>query len=142
MRIRRLARKAVFITAAVMVLIGFSAGIAGAASAAPASPAVTSSSAIHRMLPGCTPQPQFCTYASSIRGLLLLQKFGCEEHEQHTAQNGGNIFEMVNGCHTRVYYYYGPGNEDEGCINGNTSQSGVGRFPKVGVFLVGAAAKC
>jgi hypothetical protein len=142
MRIRRLARKAVLIMAAVMLLAGLSTGVAGTASAAPASTvSVASSAAIHRMLPGCTPQPKFCTYASSIRGILLLQKISCAAGHGANSVNGNIIFQMFNGCGTRVYYYWN-GTKNHGCINQHSTSSRSGGFPNITFFYVDVVAHC
>jgi hypothetical protein len=145
MRIRRLARNAAFIAVAAMVMGGFATGVAGATSVAPASTvsavtSVTSGGTAPRMLPGCTPQPQFCTYASSIRGLVLLQKFGCAIGRIHSAVDGNIIFEMVNGCAVRVYYYYTSGGD--GCINHNSSRARTGDFAPIRSFYVSAFPNC
>ncbi len=142
MHIRRLARNAALITVAATVMGGFLTGMAGATNAAPAStvPAAASGGTIPRMLPGCTPQPQFCTYASSIRGLVLLQKFGCATGVTHNAVNGNIIFEIVNGCATRVIYRYVGGGS--GCINHNASRSRSGDFPNIRDFYVSGYPNC
>jgi hypothetical protein len=128
MRIRRLARDAVFITVAVMVLGGFSTGIAGATSAAPTSSAVTSSSAIHRMLPSCN-TPAVCTFDVSIRGIILLQRFPCTVRKAYSNITNP-IFQILNACPTRVWYF-NPGSSAGHCLNPNSNQSGFGRFGTV-----------
>jgi hypothetical protein len=132
MRIRRLARDAVFITVAVMVLGGFSIGIAGATSAAPTSSAVTSSSAIHRMLPGCN-APAVCTFDSSIRGLVLIQKFSCAAPRMHNNIHTP-IFEIANLCSAQVYWY----NSSSHCMSPNSVSAGAGRFS--GITAIGVTA--
>lgn len=134
MHIRQLARNATLITVAAIVTAGFSTGIAQATNAAPASTvsAVThGGSATPRMLPGCTPQPQFCTYASSIRGIILLQKFGCAHSVGHNAVNGDIIYQMFNGCGVVVYYYYGT---SHGCMKPHSTRAGG--FPNIDYFFV------
>jgi hypothetical protein len=133
MRIRRLARKAVFITAAVMVLAGFSTGISGAANAAPASPAVTSSGTIHRMPLGCT---GFCTYELTTRGLILIQEFACVLGGHSGIRNP--IYQMTNTCANRVYWY----NPSQHCIEPHSSLAGVGRFGTVYNINIGARTNC
>jgi hypothetical protein len=136
MHIRQLARNAALITVAAIVTAGFSTGIAQATNAAPASTvsAVTpGGSTTPRMLPGCD-APQFCTYASSIRGLVLLQHFGCTGDDVHYANYGSEIFEMVNLCHQRVYYYYHSGTH--GCMNPNSNRARSGNFARIDYFYV------
>jgi hypothetical protein len=91
----------------------------------PVSAAVSSGGAIPSMLPSCN-APAVCTYNVGIRGLILLQRFPC------TAPRGyGNItnpiFQILNACPTRVWYYNPSGH----CLNPNSNQSGVGRFGTV-----------
>jgi hypothetical protein len=130
MHVRRLARKAVFITAAIMVLAGFSTGIAGTASAAPTShvSAVAAVASVGttapRMLPNCT---QFCTFDVGIRGLILLQQFSCSPPRSYSRITNP-IFEMVNNCSIRVYWLNRTGH---GCLNPKSAKSGVGRFGTV-----------
>jgi hypothetical protein len=90
------------------------------------------------MFPDCEPQPQFCTYASSIHGLVLLQKFGCAQNVGHNAVDGNAIFELVNGCATAVYYYYSAGGH--GCIRHNSHRAGG--FSTIDYFFVDEAADC
>ena len=129
MRIRRLARNAVFIAVAVVVLGGFSTGIAGAASAAPTSSAVTSSNAIHRMLPSCN-TPAVCTYDVGIRGIILLQRFSCAGPKAYSRITNP-IFQILNACPVRVWYFNGAAGSPGHCLNPNSNQSGVGRFGTV-----------
>ena len=142
MRIRRLARNAAFMAVAATVMGGFLTGIAGATSVAPTSTVsvVAPGGTIPRMPGSCTPQPAFCTYASAKTGLVLLQKFGCARNVGHTALSGSIIFEMVNGCATRVYYYHPAGGH--GCISHNTIQAGVNRFGNVDYYFVDIVATC
>jgi hypothetical protein len=138
--IRRIARNAVFIMVAVMVMGGFLAGVAEATSATPASPAVTSSSAIHRMLGGCK-TPAVCTFNVGIHGIILLQRFSCASPKGH-----GNItnpiFQILNACPNRVYYY-NPGSKAGHCLNPHSNQSGVGRFGTVrGIAVSRFRTKC
>jgi hypothetical protein len=126
MHIRQLARNAALITVAVFVTAGFSTGIAQATNAAPASTvsAVThGGSTTPRMLPGCTPQPLFCTYASSIRGIILIQKFGCASTGHNAAPSP--VYQMFNGCGVVVYYYYGT---SHGCMRPHSTRAGG--FPR------------
>ena len=148
MHIRQLARNAALIAVAVIVTAGFSAGIAQATNAAPASTvpvvtpgvsAVAPGGTTPRMLPGCTPQPLFCTFASSIRGIILIQKFGCTINRIHTAAPSP-VFEMVNGCGTAVDYHYK--SSGGGCINAHSARSGAGRFSAVSYYWVSFDARC
>jgi hypothetical protein len=142
MHIRQLARNAALIMVAAILTAGFSTGIAQATNAAPASTAsavAPGGSTTPRMLPGCTPQPQFCSYDSSIHGLILTQKFGCTINRVHTAVNTP-VFELVNGCGTAVDYYYKKGGG--GCINAHSAQSGAGRFSAMNHYWVSFDAKC
>jgi len=144
MRIRQLARNAALATVAAIVTAGFSAGVAQATNAAPASTVsvVTHGGSITpRMLPGCTPQPAFCTYASSIRGIILLQKIGCARGHGAHAVNGDVIFQLFNGCGTRVYYYWNNMNS-HGCINQHSTSSRAGGFPNITFFYVDTVPNC
>ena len=132
MRIRRLARDAVFITVAVMALGGFSTGIAGAASAAPMSTVSAVSSgggAIPRMLPSCN-TPAVCTYDVGIRGIILLQRFSCAGPKSYSRITNP-IFQILNACPVRVWYLNGAPGSGGHCLNPNSNQSGVGRFGTV-----------
>ena len=140
MHIRQLARNAALITVAVFVTAGFSTGIAQATNAAPASTvsvvtpgvsavapgvsAVAPGGTTPRMLPGCTPQPLFCTYASSIRGIILIQKFSCSHSVGHNAAPSP-VYQMFNGCSVVVYYYYGT---SHGCMRPHSTRAGG--FPR------------
>jgi hypothetical protein len=134
MHIRRLARKAVFITAAVMVLVGFSAGIAGTASAAPAShvsavSAVASAGTTVPKMPVRCPN-EFCTIGIEGRYVITLQTFRCSPHgTYHGIINP--IYVMQNNCSFRVYYF-DPGT---GCVSPHSSK-GQSPFPTVDEIFV------
>jgi hypothetical protein len=124
MYIRQLARNAALITAAVILTAGFSTGIAQATNAAPASTVSTvtpGGSTTSRMPPSCTPQPQFCSYDSSIRGLVLVQKFGCANDVGHTGKSP--VYQLFNGCGVAVYYYYGT--NGIGCMRPHSTRAPV-----------------
>jgi hypothetical protein len=128
MHIRRLARNAAFITIAAMVTGGFLTGIAEATNVAPTSTvsAVTSGGArTPRMLPNCNP-PAVCTFASSIRGIILIQKFPCTAN-RHYGGIQNPIFEIANLCSAQVYWYNPRGH----CMSPNSAQAGTGRFGTV-----------
>ena len=130
MHIRRLARNAAFIAVAAIAAGGFLTGIAGATNAAPTSTisVVTPGGTTPRMLPNCDFPGHFCTFASSIHGLVLLQKFGCATRENHgAAAQPPNIYEIANGCDWRWLWY----NPTEHCINPLTVSAGTNRFPHV-----------
>jgi|SwirhisoilCB1_FD_contig_31_20793176_length_767_multi_3_in_0_out_0_1 hypothetical protein len=133
MHIKRLARKAVFITAAVMVLAGFSAGIAGAASAAPTStvsvPAVASVGiTVPKMPVLCS--SHFCTIGLSLRGLYVIQVFNCSPPTSYSRiNNPSSIVQMQNNCSIRVYWLSKGGGH--GCVNPHSSKGGQGRFGTV-----------
>jgi hypothetical protein len=140
MRIRRLARDALFITVAVMVLGGFSTGIAGAASSAPTNSTVTSSSAIHKMLGGCK-TPAVCTFDVGIHGIILLQRFSCRAGGVYS-RIINPIYQILNACPTRVYYFNRLGGPHY-CLNPHSNQAGVGRFGTVkGLGVSGNKTKC
>lgn len=129
MHIRRLARNAVFITVAAVVMGGFSTGIAGATSVAPTSTvsvsAVASGGTILRMPQGCN-APAVCTFDVTTRGIVLLQRFPCTAPKGYgTIRNP--ITQILNACPTRVYYFNPTGH----CLNPNSNQGGVGRFGSV-----------
>jgi hypothetical protein len=145
MHIKRLARKAVFITAAIMVLAGFTTSVAATASAAPtshvsavsaAAPARTTVPEMPQWCPG-----QFCALGQLGRYLGVVQAFGCTINQIHTAVNGNDVYEMVNNCGTAVDYYYN-GGSTRGCVNAHSAKAGVGRFPNISYYWVSFDASC
>lgn len=145
MRIKRLARRAVFITAAAMVLVGFSTGIAGTASAAPTSAVSVSVSAVAsggttavlRMPASCG--THFCTLG--LAGgphpfEYIIQVFGCVLGGHSNITNP--IYGMQNNCGRRVYWY----NPSSHCIEPHSSLAGVGRFGHVYSISIGAPVRC
>jgi hypothetical protein len=141
MRIRRLARNAMFIMVAAMVMGGFSTGIAGATSAAPTSTvsavsAVPSGGMAPRMPLGCT---GFCTYALTTHGLVLIQQFNCTPRPKGYSNVRNPIYQMTNTCGVRVWYFNPNGN----CMNPHSSRAGVGRFGTVtGIGISRNTANC
>jgi hypothetical protein len=143
-RIKWLARKAVFITAAVMVLVGFSTGIAGTASAAPTSTVsavssspVTSGAAatVPRMPANCG--NHFCTLGLSGHSEFIIQEFNCVNQVHHPGIINP-IYGMQNNCSNRVFYY----NPHRQCVNPHSSIAGVGRFGQVNTIWVERDARC
>jgi hypothetical protein len=133
MHIKRLARKAVFITAAVMVLVGFSTGIAGTASAAPTSHVSAVASGGTPAVPHMPAQcgNNFCTLGLSTRGEYIIQVFRCSPHGTYHGIRIP-IYGMQNNCSFRVYYF-NPGTH---CVSPHSSQAGVGRFGNVDEIFV------
>ena len=142
MHIRQLARNAALITVAAIVTAAFSTGIAQATNAAPASTvsAVTPSGSMTPMMPaGCNP-PAFCTYASSIHGLILLQRIPCQNVAAHNAIDGDVIYEMVNACPQYVDYEFI--NNTWGCINGHSTKIRSGNFYPIKYFDIELPGNC
>jgi hypothetical protein len=136
MRIKRLARKAVFITATVMVLAGFSTGIAGTASAAPTS-AVSVSAVASGGTPAVPHMPASCgTHFCTIglvphAGEYIIQVFNCSPPKQYKSITNP-IYAMQNNCSNRVYWF--DRGVIGGCLNPHSSKSGVGRFGTVTII--------
>lgn len=134
MRIKRLARKAVFITAAVMVLVGFSTGIAGTASAAPTS-AVSVSAVAFGGTTAVPHMPAGCTTGVCTLGLAggphpfeyVIQRWTCAIALHSGIVNP--VFGVVNNCSTRVWTHAQPPHPV--CISPHSTKTGVGRFGNV-----------